>query len=78
MLCLLLRACAQVKLKIDRDHPDFNAFVKLLVVESKSEGAAFEEDKNQAYWERALMISWERIVDQSETKQRILFVDSHS
>jgi hypothetical protein len=67
LLCLLLRACAHVKLEISQDNAEYQSFLKILV-EVSNFSSIFNEDKSQEEWERQMMFSWEKLLESREYK----------
>lgn len=70
LLCLLLRACAHIKLEISQDNTEYQSFLKILV-EVSNFSSIFNEDKSQEEWERQMMFSWEKLLESREYKNQL-------
>ena len=76
-LCLLLRACSQLSLKVEPSHTEFHAFIQMLCLLSKSYQHTHQAD-NKTASEKALMLSWELLLDAQESNHQIVFLGSQS
>ncbi len=57
---------------MDRSNSTFIKFLEILNQITKEEKES-EEDKTRSYWEKALIDSWERLIDRDETNNNDFF-----
>lgn len=73
LLLQLLKVSSHIKWRLEgQDTEMFNRFMKILV--EITQDPLNVEDKTRAYWEKALIDSWERIIDKSESRNHDFFV----
>ena len=57
---------------MDIHDPTFMKFMEILTQITKEQQS--EEDKTRVYWEKALIDSWERLIDKDEDRNHDFFV----
>ena len=57
---------------MDKENATFQKFMHILT-EITSDQGSHEEDKTRVYWEKALIDSWERLLDKAETANQDFF-----
>lgn len=57
---------------MDKNNETFKKFMVILTQITKDMQS--EEDKTKKYWEKALIDSWERLIDKDEKKNHDFFV----
>ena len=74
LIYLLLKVTSQIKWHfLDREDPTFKRFIEILNQITKEDQES-EEDKTRSYWEKALIDSWERLIDRDEERNNDFFV----
>lgn len=69
---MLLSVSSQMKWSfMETGNPVFQQFMKILIQITQESS---EEDKTKSYWEKALIDSWERVIDKSEIRNHDFFV----
>lgn len=75
---MLLKITAQIKwsgaLSDKKDETIFMKFMEILNFITTLDVKQSEEDKSRTYWEKALIESWERLLDIEEEKNYEFFV----
>lgn len=70
---MLLKVSSQLHWTfMDKSNELFKKFMTILIQISQQQKS--EEDKTKVYWEKALMDSWERLIDKEEDKNHDFFV----
>ena len=57
---------------MDRSDKIFQNFMNILITLTKDQTS--EEDKTKVFWEKALIDSWERLLDKDEERNHDFFV----
>ena len=61
--CLLLRACTKLKLSLYFSDSESSDFARILTEVARGNEGHFEEDKSVKQLEKAMMLSWEQLID---------------
>ncbi len=74
LLLMMLKMTSQIRWNfLDKSNSTFKRFIEILNQITKEEKET-EEDKTKVYWEKALIDSWERLIDRAETRNFDFFV----
>jgi len=73
LMMMLLKVSSQLKWYfMDRKNETFLRFMEIL--NKITNNLQSEEDKTRSYWEKALIDSWQRLLDKDEDKNHDFFV----